>query len=117
VRTSGRRLRGWVKGRRASARNRWRAWRLAAHNRAAATHCFYCGVGFEGTGARQRTVDHRMARGQGGSDGLANLVFACRSCNQRKGSRSEQDFMSSEWLAQRRRDVEQDVTVRRRPAP
>lgn len=94
-----------IKAARATLRARWRAWRMAARNRAAARTCFYCGVVFEGTGSRQRTVDHRLAKGHGGSDRLTNLVFACRSCNQRKGHRPEEDFLASEWLARRRHDV------------
>lgn len=55
---------------------------------------------------RQRTVDHRIPRGRGGSEGLTNLVFACRACNQRKADRSEEEFVSSTWLVRRRREVE-----------
>lgn len=96
---------GWLKGVRARARRRWVLWRLAARNRSRATTCFYCGAGFTGTGARQRTVDHRVPRALGGSGRLTNLVFACRSCNQRKGDLPEPEFVDSEWLARRRADV------------
>lgn len=102
----------------ASLRSRWkaaragfRAWRrarrVAAANRAQASTCFYCGVAFTGTGAGpdHRTVDHRIPRSRGGSDGLANLVFACYACNQRKRDRPEDEFVASEWLARRRADV------------
>lgn len=99
------RLRATTKVVRATVRARWRSWRIAARNRAAARACFYCGVVFEGTGGRQRTVDHRLAKGRGGSNRLTNLVFACRACNQRKGHRTEEDFVASEWLARRRHDV------------
>jgi 5-methylcytosine-specific restriction endonuclease McrA len=86
-------------------RSWWRAWRRAARNRAAASVCFYCGVPFDGDGARRRTVDHRVPRAAGGTDGLANLVFACGACNQRKGNRTEEEFVASAWLADRRREV------------
>jgi 5-methylcytosine-specific restriction endonuclease McrA len=100
----------------ASLRSRWkaaraafRAWRrerrVAAANRARASTCFYCGVAFSGTGPDHRTVDHRIPRSRGGSDGLANLVFACYACNQRKRDRPEDEFVASEWLARRRADV------------
>lgn len=97
---------GWLNGIRARLRRRWLRWRLAARNRATATACFYCGAGFTAAGARQRTVDHRVPRALGGSGRLTNLVFACRSCNQRKGNLPEPEFVSSEWLARRRVEVE-----------
>lgn len=86
-----------------------RGWRTdaasARRNRDRADRCFYCGTAF-GDGTSARTVDHRLARGRGGTDGLANLVFACRACNERKGDQSEEVFSSSTWLADRRRDTE-----------
>ena len=80
---------------------------MAARNRATATTCFYCGVRFHGHGAGpdHRTVDHRIPRSRGGSDGLANLVFACYACNQRKRDRPEDEFVASDWLARRRAEV------------
>lgn len=90
---------------RARARARWRAWRLAASNRAMASACFYCGVRFEPLGPDHRTVDHRVPRSRGGPHSLRNMVFACFSCNQRKRNRPEADFVASEWLAQRRAEV------------
>jgi 5-methylcytosine-specific restriction endonuclease McrA len=72
-------------------------------NRARGTHCFYCGVEFRGDGKRARTIDHRIPRARGGTDALANLVFACQACNGRKADIAEDTFVASEWL-QRRRD-------------
>ena len=86
---------------RATVRAWWRARRLAAANRAGAATCFYCGVGFTESGPDHRTVDHRVARSRGGTDGLSNLVFACYACNQRKRDRLEDEFLASEWLAAR----------------
>jgi 5-methylcytosine-specific restriction endonuclease McrA len=76
----------------------------ARRNRARGTHCFYCAVRFS-EGDLARTVDHRVPRGGGGTDGLVNLVFACRACNQRKKNLPEADFVASEWLARRREEV------------
>lgn len=90
----------------AAVRARWRAWRVASHNRAMARECFYCGVAFAPEGPDHRTVDHRVPRSQGGTDSLRNLVFACYACNQRKRDRHEDDFLASEWLQRRRDDVE-----------
>lgn len=96
-------------GRLGRALGRFRARRGAARaarrNRATGTRCAYCGVAFEGSGARSRTVDHRLPRSRGGTDGLANLVFACRACNQRKADRPEPEFLASPWLRDRRRAV------------
>jgi 5-methylcytosine-specific restriction endonuclease McrA len=75
--------------------------RAARRNRSRGTHCFYCGTAFEGEGRRARTVDHRLARSAGGSERLANLVFACRACNQRKADHAEGDFTGSAWLRAR----------------
>jgi 5-methylcytosine-specific restriction endonuclease McrA len=77
-------------------------------NRSTASTCFYCGVAFSELGPEQRTVDHRVARGRGGSDRLRNLVFACYACNQRKRDRDEEEFLRSDWLGTRRADVERD---------
>jgi 5-methylcytosine-specific restriction endonuclease McrA len=74
-------------------------------NRGAASTCFYCGVRFAETGTDHRTVDHRVARSRGGTDGLRNLVFACYACNQRKRDRLEDQFIASDWLTARRADV------------
>ena len=93
---------GRWKAARATFRARWRAWRVAAANRASATSCFYCGVAFTEDGPDHRTVDHRVPRSRGGSDGLGNLVFSCFACNQRKRDRPEADFLASPWLAARR---------------
>lgn len=81
----------------------------ARRNRDEAAHCFYCGARFDGRGATARTVDHRLARSQGGSDGLANLVFACRACNARKADQEESAFVASPWLVARRSAVADDV--------
>lgn len=90
---------GWF----ASFRERRRDALAARRNRADGSCCFYCGGRFTGEGGLARTADHRLARSAGGTDGLANLVFACYACNQRKADRPEDDFLASAWLAERRR--------------
>lgn len=104
---SRRTLRGRYKGARATLRAKWRSWRVAARNRAEASHCFYCGIAFDGSAAgTQRTVDHRLARSRGGSNALSNLVFACYACNQRKRDLPEDEFLGSEWLARRKDELQ-----------
>ncbi len=39
-------------------------------------------------------IDHILPQSRGGSDRLANLVICCHSCNQAKGNRSLEDFLS-----------------------
>lgn len=46
--------------------------------------CLYCGKFFDGS---QLTRDHIKPRSRGGRDTWANVVAACRRCNQYKGSR------------------------------
>jgi 5-methylcytosine-specific restriction endonuclease McrA len=50
--------------------------------------CAYCGakdVPLE--------IDHIHPRSRGGSNRIANLTLACRSCNQKKGSRPVEEFL------------------------
>ena len=109
-------LRGRYKATRATARAKWRAWRVAARNRAQSSNCFYCGIAFsDETASSQRTVDHRLARSRGGSEALTNLVFACYACNQRKRDLPEEDFVASEWLARRRSVIADGTDLLRMP--
>lgn len=76
----------------------WRAWwarvnprrrlRLQLHRRDR-WRCHYCGK--RGT-MKTLTKDHKRPRARSGHDGLNNLVSACRSCNQRKGTMSYDSF-------------------------
>lgn len=47
--------------------------------------CQYCGVQ---PGRTELTMDHVMPRSRGGQTSWENVVASCRSCNQRKGSRT-----------------------------
>ncbi len=56
--------------------------------------CAYCGralvcahcEGKPETDINAATVDHKVARAQGGTDALDNLVLACGPCNRLKGA-------------------------------
>lgn len=48
--------------------------------------CAYCAL--RSYHWREATVDHIVARGQGGPDRMDNMTGACPACNQRKGTRS-----------------------------
>lgn len=66
------------------------------------TACHYCGgetfvlpvgVPFDTDQLKaERTLDHRVPVSRGGTDTLDNLVIACRTCNNRKGTRSYDVF-------------------------
>jgi len=53
-----------------------------------ANTCFYCGDSAS-------HADHVIAKAMGGGDELDNLVAACASCNQRKGSKSQGLFLAT----------------------
>ncbi|QFY88489.1 HNH endonuclease [Magnetovirga frankeli] len=57
--------------------------------------CLYCGGRFA---ASALTRDHVLPKSRGGSDSWANVVSACRSCNQRKGARTPREW-GTELLA------------------
>ena len=41
---------------------------------------------------RRATLDHLVPRSQGGFNTIENMVIACRPCNDRKGSLSEERY-------------------------
>lgn len=55
-----------------------------------AFRCGYCGVSEAQCGA-ELTYDHFRPQSQGGTDTVANLVYACHACNEFKG-----DYWSEE---------------------
>lgn len=63
-----------------------REYLLAKWSRA----CAYCGV----TGV-PLNIDHIRPRSRGGSDRVSNLCTACIPCNQAKGNRPVEEFLSS----------------------
>ncbi|NVZ11217.1 HNH endonuclease [Allochromatium humboldtianum] len=50
--------------------------------------CAYCGATHV-----PLEIEHIVPRSSGGSDRVSNLTLACQPCNQRKGSRSIEDFL------------------------
>jgi hypothetical protein len=65
---------------------------LEADNR----HCAYCQTTEANTG-QPMTVDHILPQAQGGETNFENLCFACRRCNEFKGSTTAaQDPLSDE---------------------
>lgn len=64
----------------AQARRQWRAGIRAAWN----DRCAYCGQ--PPIDEESLTIDHVRPRCKGGEDRTSNVIPACRSCNQAKGS-------------------------------
>lgn len=59
--------------------------------------CFYCGVPTNNDRTpRQGTLDHIHPRSEGGYTLDENLVWACHSCNNRKGNRDIEVFRAEE---------------------
>lgn len=54
--------------------------------------CHYCGKRLT---MQDMTLDHIHAKAKGGSDGIRNMLPACRPCNRMKG-----DMEYTEFLAQ-----------------
>ncbi len=57
-------------------------------------NCYYCGAKFSATDKRfKKTKDHKVPRSRGGNSDPANIVDACFSCNQAKGTLTEDEFL------------------------
>jgi hypothetical protein len=67
----------------------------------------YCGCDF-GPGKRVPTLDHVLARREGGRSHLDNLRLVCAKCNGRKGHRSIVDFEQSRAFTLRRAAIEHE---------
>jgi hypothetical protein len=70
---------------------RWAVWRRDNFT------CVYCLA----WGA-SLTLDHVVPEKYGGKPEVYNLVTACNSCNQKKGSSSFEAFTASTWLLKKR---------------
>lgn len=58
--------------------------------------CVYCAVDLDATnGPNGRTVDHLLAKANGGQDTMDNAVACCRSCNSSKGVN---DLVRRAWV-------------------
>lgn len=62
--------------------------------------CYYCGKDdLKMNEKPQVTVDHKLARALGGDEfDKDNFAACCFTCNRRKGSETEQNFVSSRYL-------------------
>ncbi|TPG09387.1 HNH endonuclease [Curtobacterium flaccumfaciens] len=63
--------------------------------------CVYCGVALTNDhGPNSRTVDHVLAKANGGQDTIDNCLSACRSCNSSKGVNDivRRSWVNTDWL-------------------
>jgi 5-methylcytosine-specific restriction endonuclease McrA len=68
-----------------------RLWRRSIKEHFNST-CVYCGQTYD---SNVLTLDHVHPRSRGGQDITSNVVCACRTCNQAKGSRNWLQWMRS----------------------
>ena len=62
--------------------------------------CHYC----HKTNLRKVTVDHIVAKSEGGNElSHTNFVVACERCNRKKGSKSADEFANSKYLVTKRK--------------
>ena len=76
-----------------------RLWRRSIKEHFDCT-CVYCGKTYE---LSKLTIDHVHPRSLGGGD-LRNLVAACQSCNQQKGSNNWLSYMRQTFGVNRLRE-------------
>jgi 5-methylcytosine-specific restriction endonuclease McrA len=79
-----------IKMRRTTACNR--KSKIKAELLVRSPHCHWCGRDLS---PDEATLDHRVPRSLGGSNGRGNLVLACAPCNQAKGAMMPHQF----WVA------------------
>ena len=51
--------------------------------------CMYCGIKRK---IHEFDIDHKNPHSRGGSDSLKNLQLLCRTCNTRKGAKTDGEF-------------------------
>lgn len=74
--------------------DRWKVWRRDNFT------CRYCG-----SWAQYLTLDHVIPETEGGTNTQDNLVTACSSCNQKKGSKTYEEFVNSKWLIRKQKAI------------
>ena len=53
--------------------------------------CGYCGTRLT---KQTRQIDHIHPQCRGGNDERPNLLLSCRTCNRRKGKKSQQEYIN-----------------------
>lgn len=81
--------------------------------------CYYCNVLMRESGPLGVTAEHLLPQSEGGGDGSANIVAACRFCNERRHSRPK-PMTPEEYRRHVQTRVSQgrwNVPLRRRAGP
>jgi 5-methylcytosine-specific restriction endonuclease McrA len=78
--------------------------------------CVYCLADLHGADPRDITLDHLVAKVDGGSNKPENLVTACRSCNCSRQDTPLNRFAGPETRAHIRRNVKRSMTKYRKLA-
>lgn len=75
---------------------KWEALRLQVLQR----DQYVCQLQFGGCEGEANTVDHVIAKANGGTDTLDNLVAACRTCNGKKQDKTVMRtvYINRRWL-------------------
>lgn len=84
--------------------SQYRAWVRRHLVRSQGGKCCYCKRPFTKSGPTQMTIEHKIARMDGGSDDLSNLAAACLHCNQHRG-------MQKNMAMQKRADASGQVAA------
>lgn len=64
---------------------------LVAQRAAQGDCCAYCGVDLSGSGH----IEHMTPLSRGGSNSIGNIVWSCSTCNQRKNTKTAEEFMAA----------------------
>lgn len=74
--------------------------------------CMWCGVHIEQDVA---TIEHILPASEGGPLSINNAGIACSSCNQKRGTKTREEFLSSSWLLEKKRQVHSQRSNRKIP--
>lgn len=62
--------------------------------------CFYCGIELDD---KNRTIDHKIAKDNGGKNAIENLLPCCRSCNSSKHTKDIESFRK--WFGRKKQGI------------
>lgn len=71
--------------------------------------CIYCMADLHGVDPRDITLDHLVAKSDGGGNKESNLVTACRHCNCSRADKPLNRFAGAETRAHIRRNVKRSL--------
>lgn len=74
--------------------------------------CMWCTTVLE---IDEATIEHIVPHSHGGPLSVENAGVACSSCNQKRGTRTPEEFQASAWLLEKRRQVLAQKNNRKMP--